>query len=229
MQHSLFPFFFFGSNSSSRGVGGRGPEFWGLVNLPGALLVSAQSLSGGVETRSLGAESGRSRAPGGDVATSRQHNATKENLTQHRPRRLTSSSFLPLPPLAPEKECAAVESLSIWIRKERKRASGKVPQGESNKVAARPRTPFSFSRSRLSLGGRSTKEGKPRQNKRMKFRVQARLPLPADVYFLERDSAAFRALLARVRVARDDTREREKEAEKRSTRLLPRRKKTVKG
>lgn len=32
----------------------------------------------------------------------------------------------------------------------------------------------------------------------MKFRVQATLSLPADVYFLERDSAAFRALLARV-------------------------------
>lgn len=31
----------------------------------------------------------------------------------------------------------------------------------------------------------------------MKFRVQATLSLPADVYFLERDSAAFRALLAR--------------------------------
>ena len=42
----------------------------------------------------------------------------------------------------------------------------------------------------------------------MKFRVQATLPLPADVYFLERDSAAFRALLARVSFASSTKKER---------------------
>ena len=38
----------------------------------------------------------------------------------------------------------------------------------------------------------------------VRFRVAARLPLPADTYFLERDSAAFRALVARVRGARGE-------------------------
>ena len=42
----------------------------------------------------------------------------------------------------------------------------------------------------------------------MKFRVQATLPLPADVYVLERDSAAFRALLARVSFASSTKKER---------------------
>lgn len=41
----------------------------------------------------------------------------------------------------------------------------------------------------------------------MKFRVQATLPLPADVYFLERDSAAFRALLSRVSVSMEEKEE----------------------
>ena len=33
----------------------------------------------------------------------------------------------------------------------------------------------------------------------MKFKVSAVLPTPANVYFVERDSAAFRSLVAQVR------------------------------
>ena len=61
----------------------------------------------------------------------------------------------------------------------------------------------------------------------MKFRVQATLPLPADVYFLERDSAAFRALLARVRVTEKKRRQRRRSKE--GSLGLSLRRTTVKG
>jgi len=67
---------------------------------------------------------------------------------------------------------------------------------------------FSFLLS-SSAGGQTNEEEEEEKKRKteMKFRVQATLPLPADVYFLERDSAAFRALLARVSVSMEEKEE----------------------
>lgn len=105
--------------------------------------------------------------------------------------------------------------LSRWIR---------IRERRIEKELRREKTTFAPFSLRVR---RSTVKKKPEKDifflkEKMKFRVQATLPLPADVYFLERDSAAFRALLARVSGRIDEMKEKEskgclsKKAKKRS-------------
>ena len=116
-----------------------------------------------------------------------------------------------------------MNTLSSWITEERKKARAsykKRSRGEAFDLfsSREPRLFFQNSQPRKK------EEGVEKKTKKMKFRVQATLPLPADVYFLERDSAAFRALLARVRVE-----ERGKEPRSRGFLRRKKVKKTVKG